>query len=37
MPFFIVKKIIPFILKADSFDTRNKIDKIRLLILGETR
>jgi hypothetical protein len=37
MPFFIVDKFILFTLKADSFETRNKIDKIRLLILGETR
>lgn len=37
MSFFIAEKFIFFTLKADSFDTRNIIDKIRLLILGETR
>jgi hypothetical protein len=37
MSFFIIEKFILFTLKADSFDTRNKIDKIELLILGETR
>ncbi|CAG9609793.1 hypothetical protein NEOCIP111885_03536 [Pseudoneobacillus rhizosphaerae] len=37
MPFFIVDKFIFFTLKTDSFETRNEIDKIRLLILGETR